>query len=209
DVNQGYGYTVYATNAFIGEKGGKLLLPEIHDIAHVYVDGNYVKTICRHDEDKSILFKERGEKKIEILVENLGRINYGAYIKDRKGLVGDAHIFDIEYQVEMKLFGWDVYSIELETLPKTYCGKAKKDAPAFYRYTFRVDKKADTLLRLEGFTRGVAFINGFNLGRHWTVEYSENKLYIPAPLLKDGENEIVVFDVLANDNEKSVKLTEK
>jgi beta-galactosidase len=51
-------------------------------------------------------------------------------------------------------------------------------------------------------------INGFNLGRHWTIEHSDNRLYIPAPLLREGENTIVVFDVLANEKEKSVFLGE-
>ena len=78
-----------------------------------------------------------------------------------------------------------------------------------YLYEVEVEECADTLLRLEGFTRGVAFVNGFNLGRHWTIEHSENKLFVPAPLLRPGKNQIVVFDVLANSNPKSVQLTDQ
>ena len=59
-------------------------------------------------------------------------------------------------------------------------------------------------MHLKGFTRGAAFINSFNLGRHWNIENSENKLYIPAPLLKEGVNEIVVFDVLHKDGDKKI-----
>lgn len=208
-LDQGYGYIVYETTVFVGCKGAKILFPEIHDIAHVYVDGIYQKTITRHDVDKTLLIKESGDRKLSVLVENLGRVNYGIRLKDRKGLIGDLNIFDIEYNVYAKVFGFEIYSIALETLPSVYQGKATLNAPAFYAYEAEVDEPCDTLLRLEGFTRGVAFINGFNLGRHWTVEYSENKLYVPAPLLKKGKNKIVVFDVLVNNNAKTVRLTEK
>lgn len=209
NFDQGYGYIVYETTAFVGAEGAKLLLPEVHDIAHVYVDGEYLKTVDRADEDKSVFVEKSGERKIQILVENMGRVNYGIRLKDRKGLVGDLNIFDVEYNVYAKLFGYKTYSLELEKLPVIYDGSEEKNAPAFYRYVFNVDKKEDTLLRVDGFTRGVAFINGFNLGRHWTIEHSENKLFIPAPLLKKGENEIVVFDVLANEKAKTVKLSDQ
>lgn len=71
-----------------------------------------------------------------------------------------------------------------------------------------VGEKHDTVLRLTGFTRGVAFVNGVNLGRHWAAENSCNKLFVPAPFLKEGENELVIFDVLANANGKTVTLTD-
>ncbi len=205
---QGYGYIVYATTAFVGAKGAKLLLPEIHDIAHVYVDGKYKQSLYRGDADRSVLIEENGERKIEILVENMGRVNYGIRLKDRKGLVGDINLFDIEYNVYAKIFGFDVYSIELDRLPEVYDKKAQENAPALYKYEFTAEELTDTVLRLDGFTRGVVFLNGFNLGRHWTVEHSENKLYIPAPLLKEGVNELIVFDALANEKEKRVFLGE-
>ena len=121
----------------------------------------------------------------------------------------DFELFDKEYNVYSKVFGFDIYCLPLEKLPESYCGKAQENAPALYKYEFEVDKCNDTLLRLSGFTRGVAFLNGFNLGRHWDVEHSENKLFIPAPLLKEGKNELVVFDVLAKPTPKSVKLADK
>ena len=94
-------------------------------------------------------------------------------------------------------------------LPTKFDSKVKVNEPALYQYEINVDKKADTILRLDGFTRGVAFVNGFNLGRHWTIEHTENKLYIPAPLLNEGKNEIVIFDVLATDKEKKVVLSKQ
>ncbi len=207
ECDEGYGYIIYSTRLFVGAEGAKLLLPPIHDIAHVYVNGQYTKTLYRNISEREVDLATTGETKVQIVVENMGRVNYGIRLKDRKGLDGDIELFDKEYNVYSKVFGYDIYCMPLEKLPKSFCGKAEENAPALYKYEFEVDTPTDTLLRLSGFTRGIAFVNGFNLGRHWDIEHSENKLFIPAPLLKEGKNELVVFDVLAKPAPKSVKLT--
>ena len=69
----------------------------------------------------------------------------------------------------------------------------REGAPSFYRFTFEADDLGDTFLDFTGWGKGVAFINGFNLGRYWEVG-PQKRLYIPAPLLKQGENEIILFE---------------
>ena len=207
--NQGYGYIVYSTNTFVGEKGADITLPEVHDVAHIYLDGKFVKTIERHDLDKTFSIEEKGYHKIEILVENLGRINFGVFLKDYKGLVGDIILFDREYGLKCMLFNYEVYSIEMKDLADSFNGKKELNAPIFYEYGIEIEEPKDTLLKPIGFERGVAFVNGFNLGRHWTHENSENNLFVPAPILKKGYNRIVVFDVKENGKEKEVRLTDK
>ena len=207
--DQGYGYIIYRTKIFVGCDGARLILPEVRDIAHVYVDGTYAATFDRTDSQREIAVTRQGQVEISVLVENMGRINYGMLLKDPKGLMGELVVYDGEYGLYAKTFGYEIYSLELETLPERYDTAVQMNAPAMYCYEVDIDSRADTLLRLEGFTRGVAFLNGFNLGRHWTIEHSENKLYIPAPLLKEGINRIVVFDVLANDGPKTVKLAKE
>ncbi|MBI4927534.1 MAG: beta-galactosidase, partial [Anaerolineae bacterium] len=66
--------------------------------------------------------------------------------------------------------------------------------PAFLRGKFEVEKPADTYLTLPGWNKGVVWINGFNIGRYWK-RGPQKTLYIPAPLLKAGENEIVVLEL--------------
>lgn len=51
-----------------------------------------------------------------------------------------------------------------------------------------------------GLGKGAAFINGFNLGRYW-YEGPVLYLYIPAPLIKRGKNEIIIFETEGNVNE--------
>jgi beta-galactosidase len=67
------------------------------------------------------------------------------------------------------------------------------NAPAFYRYEFEAEELGDTFLDMSSFGKGCAFINGFNLGRFWEIG-PQKRLYIPAPLLKKGKNEIIVFE---------------
>ncbi len=205
ECDQGYGYIIYSTSFFAGEKGGQLLVPEVHDIAHFYINGKYVKTISRNDAERQVEIEDEGYVDVKIVVENLGRVNFGTPLKDRKGLVGDLELKAAKLG-DSKLFGFDIYSLELQELPTEYNKETEINAPSFYKYEFEAEECFDTILRVNGFTRGVAFINGFNLGRHWTIEHSENKLFIPAPLIKKGKNEIVVFDIMENENDKEVLL---
>ena len=85
-------------------------------------------------------------------------------------------------------------------------GKPILNKPSLYEFSIDVKEPRDCLLKVKGFTRGVVLVNGFNLGRHWDIEFNENKLYLPKHLLKQGHNKIVVFDILDNDKEKSVSL---
>ena len=69
----------------------------------------------------------------------------------------------------------------------------KENTPAFYRFSFEVDEPCDTFLDFAGWGKGCAFLNGFNLGRFWEIG-PQKRLYIPAPLLKTGKNEIILFE---------------
>lgn len=202
--DQGYGYIIYETNAFVDDKGAEIILPEIHDIAHIYIDGAYTKTLNRHSQDKAIPIAINGWHKVSIVIENMGRVNYGIRLKDYKGLVGDICIHDLRYNMYTRLMNITTYSLPLDTFPNCYNSTPAINEPAFYKYELTVDNPQDTVMHLEGFTRGFAFINGFNLGRHWDAPLSENKLFIPAPLLKEGKNEIIVFDILHKDEEKKL-----
>lgn len=72
------------------------------------------------------------------------------------------------------------------------CGYSE-NSPAFYRFEFTADEICDTFLDTEGFGKGCAFINGFNLGRFWEIG-PQKRLYIPAPLIQKGKNVIIPFE---------------
>ncbi len=208
---QGYGYIAYETEICLNGEGDAILLPAANDMAHVYLNGEYVKSVWREDAEREIPLSGKGDARISVFVENLGHCNSGAQISEKKGLL-DAltHIYRKDGYICARptLMGYRIYSIPLADLPASYEDAPKPGAPAFYRYRFYANEAHDTCLYPRGFMRGVVFINGFNLGRHWAVEPSPNKLFLPAPLIKKGWNEIVVFDVLATEKEKCVFLGE-
>ena len=86
--------------------------------------------------------------------------------------------------------------MELDDLSKLVYGTGDApELPAFFRGSLRIDgAPRDTYLRLTGFEHGSVWINGFNLGRYWNSKGPQKTLYVPAPILKEGENEIVVLE---------------
>lgn len=209
ETGQGYGYILYSTE-FVGSKsGGKLILPEVRDSALVYIDGIYRKTVSRNDEDKSIdVDSSVTNVKVDILVVNLGRVNYGPKLSDRKGLVGDVLFYENEYKLQSILHNWRIVTLPLIKLPQNYDDGFQENMPAFYRYSFQVDTLADTFVLTKNFSRGAVFINGFNLGRHWNIG-PQKTLYLPAPLLKKGPNEIIVFDERVENTDFGIELIDE
>lgn len=122
----------------------------------------------------------------------MGRVNYGPYLKDPKGITeGVRHGFQF-------LYDWTIHCLPLEDLSSlqysSLSGNDQKEQPTFYRGTLLVDEVKDTFLRLDGWTKGVAYVNGFNIGRYWN-RGPQQTLYVPGPLLREGQNEIVVFEL--------------
>ena len=116
--------------------------------------------------------------KVGILLENMGRINYGVHMFDSKR---------IELGIDGAKTGeWKNVSLpmtDLSTLRFTNISAKLNENAGFYKGTFAVDEPCDTFLRLDGFSKGFAMINGFNLGRYWGIG-PQKSLYVPASLLK-------------------------
>jgi beta-galactosidase len=192
--DQDYGFILYRTH-ITGPRGEAMLYAhEIRDRAQVFVDGQAIGVLEREtgDEALSLDVPPQGIT-LDLLVENMGRVNFGPGLMDRKGIVGSV-MFD--WQV---LFNWEVYPLPLDDLnglkfQALTLTPAAIEGPRFFRGTFEVDEAADTFLVLPGWTKGVAWINGFNLGRYWK-RGPQQTLYMPAPLLKRGENEVIVFEL--------------
>ncbi len=128
-------------------------------------------------------------EKFDVLVENMGRVNFGPRMETQRKGIGrcvqiNGHIHN----------DWDIYTLPLDNTDKIdFAKEYKENTPAFYKFTFEADEKCDTFLDFEGWGKGVIFINGFNLGRFWEIG-PQKRLYIPGPLLKEGANEIIVFE---------------
>ncbi|OPH59745.1 beta-galactosidase [Paenibacillus ferrarius] len=194
-LGQNYGFIVYSTQISGPRTGEKLHLQDVHDRAQVFLDGVYQGTVERWDAHPLPLDIPAQGAKLDIVVENMGRVNYGPQLKDYKGITEGVRMNN------QFLFDWTIYPLPLDNLeavpfePSTTEEEEEEgDRPAFYRGEFTVEEAGDTFVRLDGWAKGVVWINGFNLGRYWE-KGPQRTLYLPAPLLKQGTNEIIVLEL--------------
>lgn len=199
EIDQDYGFILYKTTIKGKLEALKLNLQEVRDRALVYLNGEYQGVIDRNNKQEILLSADGPESTLEILVENMARINYGPLLKDPKGITEGVRIGN------QFLFNWDIYTIPLKDIENIKYGNGNKEEyPTFYRGSFEVKEVGDTYLDFEGWEKGVVFINGFNLGRYWKAG-PQKRLYLPAPLLKEGKNEIVVFELHKDNKKMSLK----
>lgn len=197
-LGQDYGFIWYETKLSGPQPRCEIMLQDVRDRATVYVDGKFRGVAERWGADSVTADVPEGGAKLGILVENMGRINYGSRLRDVKGITEGVKTGARQYN--QFLFGWTIRTLPLDDLSGLiYQGidegePLPEEEPAFYRGTFRVEEPADTFLKLDGWTKGVAFVNGFNLGRYWE-KGPQRTLYVPGPLLRKGDNELVVFEL--------------
>lgn len=190
-LGQNYGYIMYKSNISNTDSVEKFKLLGANDRANIYINEEHM--ITRYDkeleEECSFMINNKKENTIEILVENMGRVNFGPKLnKQRKG-IDDGVIINGHYH-----FGWNHYSLPLDNLEKIdFSKKYKKGSPAFYKFKFEVNEIGDTFLDFSKWGKGCIFVNGFNIGRFWEIG-PQKRLYIPGPILKIGINEIIIFE---------------
>lgn len=206
-LGQGYGFILYET-FLTGPRTEELLhLQDVHDRALVFLDETFLGTVERWNPRPLTVTVPPDGARLRILVENMGRVNYGPKLLDRKGITEGVRLNN---QFQM---GWTIHPLPFDSvadLPfaaaaeakpsaETQAAAAKGDRPAFYRGGFHAEVCGDTFIRLDGWTKGVVWVNGFNLGRYWS-EGPQQTLYLPGPLLRQGWNELIVLELHHTDN---------
>lgn len=195
-LGQGYGYVLYRSRLPGTWRGGQLRLRGVRDFAHVLINEQSLGTFYRNDDHPDWMIEFDGESaQLDILVDCMARPNFGHRLKEGKGITDGVYIGGTQ-QEERAHFGWECYALPMTDLSGlTWSTATPIGAPAFYRLSFNVEAPADTFLELPGFTKGFAMVNGFNLGRFWNVG-PQFTLYIPWPVLKSGQNELIVFEAV-------------
>eukprot|EP00455_Lapot_gusevi_P016135 TRINITY_DN1824_c0_g1_i4.p1 TRINITY_DN1824_c0_g1~~TRINITY_DN1824_c0_g1_i4.p1 ORF type:complete len:494 (-),score=92.56 TRINITY_DN1824_c0_g1_i4:199-1644(-) len=194
-LNQAYGFVVY--RSVVSGPAASLVIDHVGDRAQVYLDKKYQGTIGRGPKathSVKLPLDDNQTADLDILVENCGRINYGPSLFDSKGILSNPRM-DYQY-----ISNWTVFSLplnDLSVLKDHFSSNTSTAGPIFYRGIFTISGTdlQDTYLQLQGFTKGVAYVNGFNLGRYDHAG-PQQTLYIPGPLLEFGNNELIVFELL-------------
>ena len=195
--DQGYGCVLYRTKIPVGA-AATLEAAAIHDFGFVFIDGKRAGILDRRSANAKILLPERkNESQLDVLVEPMGRINFGPEMSDRKGLIAPVKLGG------KVLKGWQIFQLPLDD--KMLAGlkftgeKPNSNAPAFWRGTFNLEKIGDTFLDLRGWGKGDLWVNGHCLGRYWNIGPSQTA-YAPGCWLRAGENEIVILDLVGSES---------
>ncbi|MFE7598655.1 beta-galactosidase [Streptomyces sp. NPDC057494] len=191
-LGQSFGFVLYETT--LPDAGRTVLrVEEVHDRAQVFVDGQPVGVLDRENHEHALTFlAPRRGTHLAVLVENQGRVNYGRAMHDRKGLLGAVTANDL------MLVDWQSRSLPMDDPgAPSYTDldpSAPPVGPAFHRGHVDIARPADGFIALDGWTKGLVWINGFALGRYWS-RGPQTTLYVPAPVLRAGRNEITVLEL--------------
>ena len=208
EMDLGWGMTYYVT-ALPEVPVQSILTLEAHDYAQVFIDDVYIGKIDRVKNEKSLSLPpvKKGQK-LAILVEAMGRINFGRAIKDFKGIVGDvvinAEADKYGNEAAWTLKKWTmtpisddynkaVKAFDANMIPLSDGFAKRENGRGYYRGYFNLKKVGDTFLNFETWGKGQVYVNGHAMGRIWSIG-PQQTLYIPGCWLKKGKNEIIVLD---------------
>ena len=223
EMDMGWGSMLYTTT-MPEIPAQSVITADFHDFAQVFINGKYIGKIDRVKNEKSLTLPpvKKGDE-LEILVEAMGRINFGRAIKDFKGIVGEVAI---TAEVEGIETTWKPQNWVKFGLPDSYekaadafvhnndYTKAENEGQrlgkkpqwnvdgldlvskrGYYRGYFNLKKVGDTFLNFETWGKGQVWVNGHAMGRIWSIG-PQQTLYVPGCWLKKGKNEIIVLDVV-------------
>ena len=222
-----YGFVMYRHSITSPSKASDkrvLRVFGVRDFAYVLADQVMIETIDRNQQleadghtIKEVLIPSN-TKQLDVLVENRGRVNYGPYIHDRKGILGNITLDGIilqDFETILMSFPQDHPLLPdtrargvIDQLRRTLSGRndhpplgARGSPPTFFRGEMYIDPGSKDAFSGEYpgthcrvFGRGVLWVNGFNVGRfHTGVPGPQRSLFVPGALLRAGRNEFIVL----------------
>ena len=190
-LNQGYGYILYKTHVRGPRNSQPVYLQEVHDRGYIYKDRKLLGIQYRNDKENNIStgFDKDGND-LYVLVENMGRVNYGANLKDYKGVTEGIRLGN------SFVYHWQAYNLTFEDISKVKFNEGVPEfdgEPVLLKAEIDIDECCDTFVKLPDFKKGIIVINGKILSRYWEVG-PQKSAYLPAPFLKKGKNELVVIE---------------
>lgn len=204
-LGQGYGFILYRAEVRGPRETQVVRIQEPRDRAYIYKNDELLGVQYRNDREPAVSTDIPAEgATLSVLVENMGRVNYGAYLRDPKG-VTEGIGFGWNF-----IYHWQTYPLPLDDLSAVDFIEQKPvfdSTPLLLKAEIDIDECCDTFVKLPGFKKGLIFINGRALSRYWEVG-PQRSAYLPAPFLKKGKNELIVLELEGFD-EASVTLDDE
>ncbi len=192
-IGQAYGLILYRTHLKQAAQNETLTLEHMQDFAVVYINGRQIGTLDRHYHQNQLAITAPAGAQLDILVENMGRLNSTKRMRDETKGIHDALL------AGQPLRGWQIYSLPMDPVPQVRSGANTSVAgPDFAEGTFTLHKVGDTFLDTRALGMGAMWVNGHALGRFWNIG-PQATLYVPGVWLRKGRNDLVIFELLKND----------
>jgi beta-galactosidase len=144
--------------------------------------------IDRRQNQNSLQADFDASQPLDILVENMGRVNFGPHLVDERKGISDKAVLDGK-----ELTGWDIFPLPLIDVGRLKFSSTHQAGPAFHRGTFVLKDLGNTYLDMRGWGKGFVWVNGHAVGRYWSIG-PQQSLFVPANWLKLGKNEAIAFD---------------
>ncbi|XP_048455249.1 beta-galactosidase-1-like protein [Rhincodon typus] len=199
-MQQYYGFMLYRTQLPQTIEKALPLVPElngVHDRGYVLVNGVFQGVLERDSVHLLNITGSKGDS-LDIVVENMGRINFGSCLLDLKGLVRNLTL------ASTILTNWSMFPLAIDDVIENGWPHSVQQedvnsmaqGPAFYYGTFESRMAHDTYIRLQGWAKGQIWINGFNVGRYWPERGPEETLYVPKNILNENSpNNVTVLEL--------------
>lgn len=211
NLGHSFGFVIYSTSLpsmVASNHTWNLSMEGVHDRASVFLNNQPVGVVTRITRDLETLnvtlSNPSPNDMLDIVVENMGRLNYGSYINDSKGIIGDVYLTSLATGKQFMVSGeWTSAPIPLDNFDWLtfhsllgYEGTPSLSV-VFYSAEFSIEgEPKDTFLNIDNWTKGVAFVNGFNLGRYWPKRGPQKTLYVPASILSASvPNILMLFEI--------------
>jgi beta-galactosidase len=193
DLGLPYGFVLYRKRLATRVKA-RLEIKGVRDYAVVLQGAGRLGVLDRRLSQESLEVDLEGGEPLDILVENMGRVNFGPrLVDDRKGIVGRVTLAGSE------LSGWENYALPMADLSALHFARSTVKGPAFRRGQFELTSLGDTFLDMQGWGKGYVWLNGHNLGRYWKIG-PQQCLFVPSPWLRKGINQVIVLDLEPGDH---------
>ena len=184
-------------DAFRDGRSELLEVDEVRDYAWVSVDGRAVGTMSRTLHQRAIAIPPG--RRLRLLVEEQGRVNYDLRIGELKGIIGNARLGG------RSITGWTASPVDIVAVAQAASESVaaptgdrslggRDVGPAALRGEFDLDAAHDLFLDTDGWGKGYAFVNGFFLGRYW-ANGPQRTMYVPAPATRAGRNTVVIVEL--------------
>ncbi|MHC5249127.1 glycoside hydrolase family 35 protein [Enterococcus sp. LJL90] len=195
-AGSGYGYLLYSADLKNYLKENRLQLVETSDRSQIFINGKHHTTQYQETNGQEITYQDNPLNEltqVDILVENLGRVNYGFKLNapsQSKGIRGGL-MHDIHFHQGFSQYALDFSAAQIAKID--YSADVDEKQPSFYHFEIQLAAPEATFIDCSLYGKGVIIVNGINLGRYWNIGPT-GYLYCPKEFLHQGKNDIVIFE---------------